>query len=85
MAELARTQPVLPELPQPKVFADRAEGVHIGFAGALPAHELNTQLDGALRRAKKSVFVEAHHGVIGTNRRNGRLADTDNADVVRLY
>ena len=59
--------------------------MHVGFASALPAHELNTELDGALRRAKKSVFVEAHHGVIGTNRRNGRLADTDNADVVRLY
>src|SRR5204863_9512017 len=51
----------------------------------VPIDELDAELEGALRLAQEIVLVEAQHVVVQRDGRDGRLADPDDADLVRLH
>ena len=65
-------------------FAVRAEGVEIAMPFATPADELDPQLEAALGLAQEFGLVDAERLVEQADRGNGRFADSDGADLVRL-
>ena len=67
---------------QVEIAAMGAEGVEIAVALAAPIDEFDAQLERALRRPHKFVFVDAQRLIEGLDRRDRRLADADGADFV---
>jgi hypothetical protein len=59
--------------------------VHVALAQAAPVHELDAELEAALGLAHEVRFVDADHLVEALDHRDGRLADADDADLVRLH
>ena len=59
--------------------------MHVAIAQLAPVDEFDAQLEGALRGLQKLVFIDAHQLVEALDHRNGRFADTDDADFVGLH
>ena len=83
-AERPAAQPVMVKADQPQVTPRRAKGVHVAVPGTQPAIEFDAELDAALRFAQEIILVDAQPGVEQPDLRDGRLADTDGADVIRF-
>ncbi|MCU0989352.1 MAG: hypothetical protein MUE63_07165 [Xanthomonadales bacterium] len=64
--------------------ARRAEGVVVAVALPPPVVETDRQLDRRFGFAQELRFVEPQHRVDVLDRRDGRLADADDADFLRL-
>ena len=79
---LALAQIELVEMDAAEVLAVVAERVEIALAERAPVDELDAELERALGRRDELVLVDAEHVVVGDERRDGRLADADRADLV---
>src|SRR5438309_7436922 len=84
-AGLSLLQPILVERDGVELGAIGAEGVEIAVALLAPADELDAELERALRLRDELPFVEAQRMVEQADRRDGRLADADDADLVRFH
>jgi hypothetical protein len=77
-------EPVLMERRQADVMADHAEAVNIGVAQLGPVAKLDAELERALRACDEVGFVQPEQVVEQLDVRDGRLADTDDADLFGL-
>ncbi len=68
----------------PGRLAHAPEGMEIVIALARPIVKGDAQLDAGMGRPDKFTFIDAKPAVKAGNRRNGRFADADNADLARL-
>ena len=80
----AHLEPVLVALEDAEILPDAAEAVDIEVPELCPVDELDAELEGALGSCEKLVLVELERGVVVLDGRDGRLADTDRGDLVRL-
>src|SRR5207249_10457615 len=80
----AHLQPILVALEDAEILPDAAEAVDIEVPELCPVDELDAELEGALGSCEKLVLVELERGVVVLDGRDGRLADTDRGDLVRL-
>src|SRR2546429_3288294 len=78
-------QPIVVERNIGEILADAAESVHVAMTRLVPIDELYAELEGALRLAQEIVLVDAQQIIVQRYRRDGRLADPDDADLVRLH
>jgi hypothetical protein len=79
---LALAEIELVEVHALEVVAVAAERVEIAGAGRAPVDELDAELERALGRGDELVLVDAEHPVESDQRRDGRLADADGADLL---
>src|SRR6266851_9557226 len=77
-------EPVLVRLHHVEWPAIAAEGMEVAMAQPGPVHELDAELERALRAPDKFVFVETQGLIEQSDRRYGRFADADRADLVRF-
>ena len=75
--ELVAVQPV-------QVLPDLAEAMDIAVAGRAPVAEFDAELERRLRRADHFELVDAGKAVEGADRRDGRFADADRANLFRF-
>ena len=68
----------------PKITANHAKAMNIGFADGAPIDEFNAELEGALGLTQKIVFVNLECLIEFLDRGDGRFADTDGRDFIRL-
>ena len=78
-------QPVLVEFHTIHVGAIGAEGMEVGMSGPRPAVKADRSLERALGCADEFALVQAQQLVEMPDRRNGGLADADNADLLGLH
>ena len=84
-AKRAQLQPVVVELHHAEIApTDSAEGVVIGVPKASPVLEFDAEFEGALRGTQELVFINTHARIEAADRWNGRFADTNDANLVRL-
>ena len=55
--------------------------MHVRMAFLVPVDELDAELESAVRVLQELVFVDAQHAIELRDRRDRRLADTDDADL----
>ena len=67
-----------------QVAAHGSEGMHVRLPLLAPVDELDAELEGALRLPQEIVFVDLHQLVELRDRRDRRLAHTDDADLGRF-
>ena len=78
-------QPEMMERQSVQVGAELAETVRVAVADRAPVHELDAELERAARGAQELILVDAQNAIEGDDVRNRRLADTDDADLVRFH
>ena len=81
----AMAQPVLVKINAIHIHTDRSERVEIGFANPAPVHELDAQLEGAVCLLEEFGLGNAQHGIEVYDVRDGRLANTDGADLIGFH
>ena len=67
------------------VVAGAAEGVKVVLPDALPAFEVDAELEGGVGRRHELRLVDAQQVVKGQQGRDGRLTDPDGADFFGLH
>ena len=81
---LAALQPEMLEAGGPVVLAGDAEGMNVVLFQVAPVLEADAELERALGRGHEFLLVDVEQAMKGDQRRNGRLADADGADLVGL-
>ena len=79
-----RHEPHVVEAAHPGRLADIAEGMDIAITGTRPVLERDAQLEAGLRSPHELPLVESEQGMKRANRRDGRLAYSDSADLLRF-
>ena len=74
-------QPIVMKRDVGEVATDGPEGMHVRMPLLVPVDELDAELERALRLPQEIVFVDLHQLVELLDRRDRRLADTDDADL----
>src|SRR6185369_17362163 len=69
---------------KPVVVAYRAEAMNVAVAHSRPVDKLDAELERALSLLDEIDLVDLEHFVEQLEMRNGRLADTDRADLLGL-
>ena len=77
-------QPVLVERQRAEVLTDLAETVDVAVAKPAPVHELDAQLERTAGTTDEVHLVQLQRLVEQLDHRDGRFADTDRADLIRL-
>src|SRR3546814_13980277 len=77
-------QPVVMKRQRPQRHSGFTERMQVRIADPAPIIELDAELERALRRAQHLVLVQAKKCVDQPDLRNGRLADTDDANFLGL-
>jgi hypothetical protein len=67
------------------VFAGDAEGMHVVLPYVAPVLEADTELEGALGRRHELLLVDVEQSMERHQRGNGRLANADGSDFIRLH
>src|SRR5882672_907992 len=81
ITRVSQSQPVLVDRELVRTDAVRTEGMEVNVAQPRPVAKLDAELERRLGSANEIVFVEPEHAVEEPDRRDGRLADTDGADL----
>src|SRR5688572_31259500 len=73
------------EVAEPGGLPMLAERMQVVIADARPVLEEDSELEGGGRRAHELLLVDAQEAVECADGRNGRLSDTDGADLLGLH
>ena len=84
-AHLQAFQPEMLETRRPTVLAGPTEGMDIVLVDVAPAFELDAELEGALGRLEEILLLDLDQIVKGDQRRDGRFADADRADLFGFH
>ena len=78
-------QPEMVKRQAVQLGAEFAEAVDIAVAYRSPVHELDAELERAASGAQEFRLVYTENGIERDDVRDGRFADTHDADLIRLH